>query len=136
MTGLGYRREMADWDMSAVDADFFEVAPENWMRRDRAPLHALRASGRAVHLHGVTLNLGGQSAPDTAYLAALRSLLDAENFRSGVERVVRMAGDADTNGAVAGALLGSRFGASAIPRSWLEVLLRKDDLLSPLKLAE
>lgn len=76
MTGLGYRREMADWDMSAVDADFFEVAPENWLRRDRAPLHALRASGRAVHLHGVTLNLGGQSAPDPAYLAALRSLLD------------------------------------------------------------
>ncbi len=63
---------------------------------------------------------------------ALRSLLDAEDFRSGVERVVRLAGDADTNGAVAGALLGARFGASAVPGSWLEALHRRDDLLDPL----
>ena len=60
---------------------------------------------------------------------ALRCLLDAEDFRSGVERVVRLAGDADTNGAVAGALLGAHFGASAIPASWLEALLRGDELL-------
>jgi ADP-ribosylglycohydrolase len=45
---------------------------------------------------------------------ALRGLLDAKDFRSSVERVVRFAGDADTNGAVSGALLGTRFGASAI----------------------
>ena len=43
MPGLGYRREMADWDMSAVEADSFEVVPENWIRRDRAPLKALIA---------------------------------------------------------------------------------------------
>ncbi len=60
---------------------------------------------------------------------ALRALLDAEDFRSGVERVVRLAGDADTNGAVAGALLGAHFGVSAIPTSWLEALLRGDELL-------
>ncbi|PLS84955.1 MAG: hypothetical protein CYG60_15080 [Actinobacteria bacterium] len=60
---------------------------------------------------------------------ALRALLDAEDFRSGVERVVRLAGDADTNGAVAGALLGARFGASAIPRNWLDALLARDVLL-------
>lgn len=63
---------------------------------------------------------------------ALRSLLDAEGFRTGVERVVRLAGDADTNGAVAGALLGARFGASAIPETWLEILRRRDALLDPL----
>ncbi len=50
MIGLGWRREMADWDRHAVQADFFEVVPENWLRRDRAPLHALRATGRPVHL--------------------------------------------------------------------------------------
>jgi len=37
MIGLGYRREMSDWDMSAVQADFFEVAPENWVHRDLTP---------------------------------------------------------------------------------------------------
>jgi ADP-ribosyl-[dinitrogen reductase] hydrolase len=55
--------------------------------------------------------------------------LVAEDLRSGLERVVRLAGDADTNGPVAGALLVARFGASAIPTSWLEVLLRGDELL-------
>ena len=60
---------------------------------------------------------------------ALRSLLDAEGFRSGVERVVRLAGDADTNGAVAGALLGARYGARKIPPGWLGALLARDALL-------
>ncbi len=60
---------------------------------------------------------------------ALRSLLDSEDFRSGVERVVRLAGDADTNAAVAGALLGARFGAREIPASWLDALLARDALL-------
>ncbi|MDP9477112.1 MAG: ADP-ribosylglycohydrolase family protein [Actinomycetota bacterium] len=60
---------------------------------------------------------------------ALRALLDAEGFRSGVERVVRLAGDADTNGAVAGALLGARFGAQEIPPGWLEALRARDKLL-------
>ncbi len=76
MAGLGYRREMADWDMSAVEADFFEVAPENWVHRDRDPLHRLRASGRAVHLHGVSLNLGGTTPLNQAFLRAVRALMD------------------------------------------------------------
>lgn len=76
MAGLGYRREMADWDMSAVRAGFFEVAPENWVHRDRAPLHRLIASGRPVHLHGVSLNLGGTASICTAFLRELRGLID------------------------------------------------------------
>lgn len=60
---------------------------------------------------------------------ALRCLLDAKDFRSGVELIVRLAGDADTNGAVVGALLGAHFGACAIPTSWLEALMRRDELL-------
>ncbi len=63
---------------------------------------------------------------------ALRSLLDAEDFRSGVERVVRLAGDADTNGAVAGALLGARFGAREIPPGWLESIESAERLLASL----
>lgn len=35
------------------------------------------------------------------------------------------AGDADTNGAVAGALLGCKLGASKLPESWLNQLLNK-----------
>lgn len=74
--GLGYRREMADWEMSAIDADFFEVAPENWIRRDRAPLHQLLESGRPVHLHGVSLNLGGPAPLNRDFLREVRDLVD------------------------------------------------------------
>lgn len=76
MAGLGYRREMADWDLSAVHADFFEVVPENWLRRDRTPLHRLIESGRPVQLHGVSLNLGGSAPIDDDFLRALRGLID------------------------------------------------------------
>ncbi len=76
MAGLGYRREMAGWDASAIEADFFEVVPENWLRRDRSPLHRLIESGRPVQLHGVSLNLGGTSPIDDGFLRALRELID------------------------------------------------------------
>jgi len=36
------------------------------------------------------------------------------------------AGDADTNGAVAGALLGCKLGASELPDSWRDGLKHKD----------
>lgn len=76
MIGLGFRREMLGWDMSAVAADFFEVAPENWLRRDRAPLHRLLAQGCAVHLHGVSLNLGGLAPLDMDFVRSVRALMD------------------------------------------------------------
>ncbi len=76
MIGLGYRREMADWDLSAIDADFHEVAPENWIHRDRAPLHRLLALGRPLQLHGVSLNLGGTSDIDPAFVRQVGALLD------------------------------------------------------------
>lgn len=75
MIGLGYRREMSDWEMSGVQADFFEVAPENWVRRDRAPLHELIAAGRPVYLHGVSLNLGGSSPLNLDFVRAVRELM-------------------------------------------------------------
>jgi len=83
MAGLGYRREMTDWDMSAVQADFFEVVPENWVRRSRDRLHELLSAsssgagvpGRPVHLHGVSLNLGGTGPINTAFVHELRELM-------------------------------------------------------------
>ncbi len=60
---------------------------------------------------------------------ALLCLLDAPEFRSGVETVVRLGGDADTNGAVTAALLGAQFGASGIPSRWIEDLEGDEELL-------
>lgn len=42
--------------------------------------------------------------------------------------VVAAGGDTDTNGAVAGAVLGARLGASAIPGRWLEAIPGRDRL--------
>lgn len=48
--------------------------------------------------------------------------LKQENFRDTIEAIVRSGGDADTNGAVAGALLACKLGSwSHIPQTWLNL---------------
>ena len=58
----------------------------------------------------------------------LIALRDSKTFEKGVASVVRMGGDADTNAAIAGALLGARDGYSAIPSAWLQGLGASDVL--------
>jgi ADP-ribosylglycohydrolase len=53
---------------------------------------------------------------------AIRAVWDARDYASAVLKVVNMGGDADTNAAVAGALLGARFGFSSIPTPWVNGL--------------
>lgn len=55
------------------------------------------------------------------YAAAvgLRAAVEAPGVEGGLRRVVALGGDTDTNAAVAGALLGARDGAAALPRGWL-----------------
>lgn len=52
----------------------------------------------------------------------MRVLLTANTFEEGMDRVIRTGGDTDTNGAIAGALLGARFGEKAIPRDWRDAM--------------
>ena len=56
---------------------------------------------------------------------ALRTPL---TFESALIRLVRNGGDTDTNGAVAGAVLGARYGADAIPRRWLDCIPQRERL--------
>jgi len=49
---------------------------------------------------------------------AFWELLHAPDFESALVDVVNRGGDADTNGAIAGALLGARYGEDGIPRRW------------------
>lgn len=42
----------------------------------------------------------------------------ASSFEEGLTSVIKAGGDTDTNGAIAGALLGARFGLEAIPQRW------------------
>lgn len=60
--------------------------------------------------------------------AAYWLLLNAIDFEEGLVRAVNLGGDAGTMGAVAGALLGARFGEQAIPERWLASLQMRKDL--------
>ncbi|MBI2837449.1 MAG: ADP-ribosylglycohydrolase family protein [Acidobacteria bacterium] len=51
------------------------------------------------------------------------------DFRECLQRVIRAGGDTDTNGAVAGAILGARFGLAGIPPAWREPLHEQERIL-------
>jgi ADP-ribosyl-[dinitrogen reductase] hydrolase len=52
--------------------------------------------------------------------AAFWSLLHSGNAREAIELAVSFGDDADSTGAVTGALAGAHYGASQLPVSWLE----------------
>jgi ADP-ribosyl-[dinitrogen reductase] hydrolase len=69
----------------------------------------------------------------TAYVVdtlgtALSVGLTADSAEDGIVDAVNLGGDTDTIGAVTGAVVGARFGASALPERWLSVLDRADEL--------
>ena len=58
--------------------------------------------------------------------AALWCLDTQDNLEEALIRIVGAGGDTDTNAAVAGAVLGARYGASAIPERWLECVPQRE----------
>ena len=60
--------------------------------------------------------------------AALWCLFHAHDFEEGLLAVVNEAGDADTNAAVACAVLGAKFGYDAIPQKYIEGLKKREYL--------
>jgi ADP-ribosyl-[dinitrogen reductase] hydrolase len=65
--------------------------------------------------------------------AGLQALVREAPFEEAIVRVVRLGGDTDTNGAVAGALLGAATGASSLPDSWMSRLVDRAGLESEAK---
>ncbi|MBW4495710.1 MAG: ADP-ribosylglycohydrolase family protein [Oscillatoria princeps RMCB-10] len=60
--------------------------------------------------------------------AGFWALQYAESWDDGVLKVLEEGGDADTNAAVAGALLGARFGGDRISQTWVEKLRNVGEL--------
>jgi ADP-ribosyl-[dinitrogen reductase] hydrolase len=58
-----------------------------------------------------------------AFRLAFWHLLHTPSWRDAIVDVASRGGDADTNAAIAGALLGSRDGVAAIPRPWIDRVL-------------
>lgn len=81
-------------------------------------LEYLRLDGSAI---GFTLK---------AMQAGLWCLEHAEDFEESLVAVIQAGGDTDTNGAVAGAILGALHGASAIPARWVKHIAKADHLIS------
>ncbi|GFO06438.1 adpribosylglycohydrolase superfamily protein [Plakobranchus ocellatus] len=52
-----------------------------------------------------------------------------KDFKKALIKIIMAGGDADTNGAVAGALLACKLGISAIPQPWIDGLVHKDWLM-------
>jgi ADP-ribosyl-[dinitrogen reductase] hydrolase len=78
--------------------------------------------GDRVHLHR------HQGFVRVGFRLGFWHLLHAPDFATGVIDIVNRGGDADTNAAIAGALLGARFGLASLPRRWVE---RVRDATSP-----
>jgi len=82
--GLGLRWEFLEevLDGPPLAVDFFEVSPENYMRRGGyypAALERVRARYPIV-THGLTLSLGAHAPPDAEYLAELTT--EVERLRT------------------------------------------------------
>ena len=81
--GLGYRREMADNLTSLIEAeiDFFEVAPENWMRLGGQFEKQLRKLSEAKPLstHGLSLSIGSPDPLDIEFVKELKVFIETYN---------------------------------------------------------
>lgn len=60
--------------------------------------------------------------------AALWCCLKTGTFKAAVLKAVNLGSDTDTVGAVAGGLVGAFYGIRSVPRSWISILARLEDL--------
>ena len=63
-----------------------------------------------------------------ALSAGLWAYIHAKDFESGLISVINEGGDADTNGAIAGSILGAKFGYDSIPKHLIDGLKHKKQL--------
>jgi poly(ADP-ribose) glycohydrolase ARH3 len=97
---------------------------------DDHPLAAAIAAARTRELRDPLLDLRDATAiggPATSAAAgsvplAVSAAALATTFEDALTRAIRAGGDTDTAGAMAGAIAGARFGASAIPARWIDAL--------------
>ncbi len=111
----------ASIDLIAETLEHAGVGPHTlYAVRDVAgrSLEHLRLDGSAI---GFTLK---------AMQAGLWCLEQSADFEESLVAVIQAGGDTDTNGAVAGAILGALHGASTIPDRWIAHIARAGELIS------
>jgi len=66
--------------------------------------------------------------------AAIWAVMNGDSFEECISHAVKLGGESDTQGALAGAIAGARFGLSAIPTRWLEPLRNREKLVPEIEL--
>lgn len=117
--------EMAPQDIPSLSAPFWNA----WPGRVQDALADLQKDLEAAQqatpgLDQPTLHLQEhQGFVRVAFRLAFWQLLHRTSFEEGLLDTVNRGGDADTNGAITGALLGAYYGAEAIPPAWRDIVL-------------
>ena len=109
---------LLDSAIDAVRASLPDLRPYGY--DEHVPDSIRRAVRKASDREIADVRLDGNTMGYTllALQVGLIAYWRAASFEPTLSRIVEAGGDTDTNGAVAGALLGARFGLEAIPRRW------------------
>jgi ADP-ribosylglycohydrolase len=94
-----------------------EIANFNRLLKDdisKTPEDAIKSSGYVIH----TLE------------ASIWCILTTHSYKDAVLKAVNLGEDTDTTAAVTGGMAGLLYGLSSIPKEWLDVLARKEDLIN------
>ena len=92
-----------------------------------SPLPGLKEAAEELAARHPEFRFEGYDGESSAYVPdTLRTVLDAffstGSFEECLVKTVNRGGDADTAGAIAGAIAGARYGLSGIPRRWVNAL--------------
>src|SRR5438477_4400995 len=128
---------LTHWDGRCATACLAVTLAVAALVRDEEPAGAVRAAVGAVagregaeeleHLVDEAGRSRPIDGPDSGFVLftagiALQVVGEGLGFEEGLRRVISLGGDADTNAAVTGALLGARHGRNAIPPAWFDRL--------------
>jgi ADP-ribosyl-[dinitrogen reductase] hydrolase len=91
---------------------------------------ALAALAEEANKHGAepVCKRATMGFPPACIPACLYLLLTTDSFEEALIEVVNLGGDADSTGAILGALAGAHYGASAIPTRWLDGLQNREGI--------
>ena len=91
---------------------------------------ALAALAEEANRHGAepVCKRATMGFPPACIPACLYLLLTTDSFEEALIEVVNLGGDADSTGAILGALAGAHFGVGSIPTRWLEGLQNREGI--------
>lgn len=120
--------DAGDLTLESIDVEISDVNEGELARVDSARDDLLRDLAMATEanpdVYGEDVNLFERAGfVRLAFRLAFWHATHTSSWRDALVDVASRGGDADTNGAIAGALLGARDGASAIPADWIERVL-------------